>query len=449
MKKINIIFSIFFVMFNLSYSVEYSLNDIIEEFLSKGDITNIEKLNLDTLERKKKSIEKEKNSKIKLSLKNGNELLYNKELNIWRKDKRFLHGNLSLESSYRDFYIKFDDQYSNGNIDISGDTIYTNRYKNEISEISIGYNKNINDIFYSEYKYNKNNIKYEKIDIKLKKTKEKFEKIKELIQLYVEIKSKEEEKSLYFKMFRENKEMLKIVKGEYEVGKKREVDVEIINLELENIKNRIDILGEKVNVSKEKLLSYINKNGNKIRLLPLEKIDIGEIEVEHIEKEDIINRKNMLKEELKLLNRKNQVDINIYSEYDLKKNNYKLGINFTGEAFGYNYKIDENRNKNLEFEKLLKIKEKELIIKKTEEEKNYINLKKALRLSQKDVGIKFKINNLNKKLFIKGYAGASDYIKSKTNYIKAEVENKKNEYKLSKFMYEQYWIKKVNIMNEK
>lgn len=425
-------------------AVQYAISDIVELLLKKSKYHQIE------------LIEKEK-----LSIENKG-LIY----------ERWLSPEVSIVPQYRYYIDEKDNTYywdnfnhetmsssaarytGNINLDINYKFLFFHVYYDHITSqiernrgegsYEVGFRQNINDLLYSDFKYRGKVLKIKEKTVKNQINKEKCRLIEDGIDLYTGIKNTELSIKIKENSKLENELELENMKKRFEKGEGVDLDIQYLEIEIENIKEEIELLNNSLLLLKKRISDLIGIEENENIIFT----DITDIQRQNIENrnEELVAKELEIensKENLKKIRIQELPNINTIASYDLEAERwiFRLEVNKTLNFYNQNSKLEK---KNLIEKKF----EKELIKQNIENEKNnreimYQNFLKECSILEKRKENYDKRYILNKKLFDSGYIGVTEYIKLKNEYERVIIEYKKSKNNLMAFEYKNLYINRV------
>lgn len=252
--------------------------------------------------------------------KNYNEInfLLNTEKRKSSEEKESINFNLS----YGDFYY-------NASKEIGKDKAVQ----------SLGYSKNLNDLFYGENDYKNNNFEIEHEIQKINDLKTKNETNINIIKIYGNL-VKIQEKVKLLNVYKENMILEKLnMTKKYESGDLSSIDYEAfileqksINIELENLKKEFEIArNELYIVSGIEIKDKDNLEfPKKIEMIDLENVGKNDLKI-------LEYKKVQVKETSKFNKSKDKLQFNFKTDYTLDENNYSISLGISDKLKLKNY----------------------------------------------------------------------------------------------------------------
>lgn len=403
---------LFFLMSSLiSYGKNIKLDDmlkILEEKSYEREIFNLEQ---------KKNLSKEK--------------YYNLD------NYNGVRGEISTDYDYEDDKIKSNGRVSYGDfyLDLSKDKI--NSQKNSDTDVIIGVNKSLKDMFYSKsdseikkLEYSKKNTEYSYYDdLETKKI--------SLINLYEEYKNNEFEIKLKTNNLTRLKSEEKILKKSYELGATPKIDLDTLQTSRNNLEIELKYLKENIKKIKNRFLYEFGIDISKDQLMDIEipKVNISDF-ISNIGERKISRlglEKEITKENIKYLKYSNKIpEVLVGIEHQERNNGYsdenRVFLKLSKDIFYYDINL-ENEKITLDQQEINIQKEKEInISKKLEVEENCNNLYKNYLVNKNKAELeknKYEIINLKYKLGDVTYVDVMDVFDDYLNYQVA-AEKAKN-----------------------
>ena len=390
-KKINIMTLLFFIG-TLSYA--RNLDDTIKEYEQKSYTKKINELNLRMYDAKNKEYKKGEWNEISIT-----------SNNYYAKTSTF--GGI-----YNENEIKY------------GILYYKNEYN--FTKNKIGISKALNDLIYSDYKYNLevNNLKKEKQKIKNEATKN-FE-IRNLIDLYKNYKNKEYELEQEKISLEGKKKDYTILQKKYEIGDASKYDYDLAEYEYKVKQLRVDNLEKELKIYGEQFILYnVSLNSN-------DKLD--DLKTIELSKEDFYNLRLSEADSLKIDSELNNLEtkkqtfeykypkVTADANYNFETKNATVGIGIT-KIFKVENSVIENLK--IESEKLKKEydqKKNELISNVGRQMINYTTLQTNEIIKRKTVEITRENYEIFKKKYELGTDSFSNYVEKRNIYEKAKID---------------------------
>lgn len=348
-----------------------------------------------------------------------------------------VRGEISTDYDYEEDKIKSNGRVSYGDfyLDLSKDKI--NSQKNSDTDVIIGVNKSLKNMFYSKsdseikkLEYSKKNTEYSYYDdLETKKI--------SLINLYEEYKNNEFEIKLKTNNLTRLKSEEKILKKSYELGATPKIDLDTLQTSRNNLEIELKYLKENIKKIKNRFLYEFGIDISKDELMDIEipKVNIsdfisniGERKISRLDLE-----KEITKENIKYLKYSNKVpEVLVGVEHQERKNGYsdenRVFLKLSKDIFYYDINL-ENEKITLDQQEINIQKEKEInISKKLEIEENCNNLYKNYLVNKNKAELeknKYEIINLKYKLGDVTYVDVMDVFDDYLNYQVA-AEKAKN-----------------------
>ena len=346
-------------------------------------------------------------------------------------------GEISTDYDYEEDKIKSNGRVSYGDfyLDLSKDKI--NSQKNSDTDVVIGVNKSLKDMFYSKndsevkkLEYSKKNTEYSYYDdLETKKI--------SLINLYEEYKNNEFEIKLKTNNLTRLKSEEKILKKSYELGATPKIDLDTLQTSRNNLEIELKYLKENIKKIKNRFLYEFGIDISKDELMDIEipKVNISDF-ISNIGERKISRlglEKEITKENIKYLKYSNKVpEVLVGIEHQERNNGYsdenRVFLKLSKDIFYYDINL-ENEKITLNQQEINIQKEKEInISKKLEVEENCNNLYKNYLVNKNKAELeknKYEIINLKYKLGDVTYVDVMDVFDDYLNYQVA-AEKAKN-----------------------
>lgn len=346
-------------------------------------------------------------------------------------------GEISTDYDYEEDKIKSNGRVSYGDfyLDLSKDKI--NSQKNSDTDVIIGVNKSLKDMFYSKsdseikkLEYSKKNTEYSYYDdLETKKI--------SLINLYEEYKNNEFEIKLKTNNLTRLKSEEKILKKSYELGATPKIDLDTLQTSRNNLEIELKYLKENIKKIKNRFLYEFGIDISKDELMDIEipKVNISDF-ISNIGERKISRlglEKEITKENIKYLKYSNKVpEVLVGVEHQERNNGYsdenRVFLKLSKDIFYYDINL-ENEKITLDQQEINIQKEKEInISKKLEVEENCNNLYKNYLVNKNKAELeknKYEIINLKYKLGDVTYVDVMDVFDDYLNYQVA-AEKAKN-----------------------
>ena len=348
-----------------------------------------------------------------------------------------VRGEISTDYDYEEDKIKSNGRVSYGDfyLDLSKDRI--NSQKNSDTDVIIGVNKSLKDMFYSKsdseikkLEYSKKNTEYSYYDdLETKKI--------SLINLYEEYKNNEFEIKLKTNNLTRLKSEEKILKKSYELGATPKIDLDTLQTSRNNLEIELKYLKENIKKIKNRFLYEFGIDISKDQLMDIEipKVNISDF-ISNIGERKISRlglEKEITKENIKYLKYSNKVpEVLVGVEHQERNNGYsdenRVFLKLSKDIFYYDINL-ENEKITLNQQEINIQKEKEInISKKLEVEENCNNLYKNYLVNKNKAELeknKYEIINLKYKLGDVTYVDVMDVFDDYLNYQVA-AEKAKN-----------------------
>lgn len=348
-----------------------------------------------------------------------------------------MRGEISTDYDYEEDKIKSNGRVSYGDfyLDLSKDKI--NSQKNSDTDVIIGVNKNLKNMFYSKsdseikkLEYSKKNTEYSYYDdLETKKI--------SLINLYEEYKNNEFEIKLKTNNLTRLKSEEKILKKSYELGATPKIDLDTLQTSRNNLEIELKYLKENIKKIKNRFLYEFGIDISKDQLMDIEipKVNISDF-ISNIGERKISRlglEKEITKENIKYLKYSNKIpEVLVGVEHQERNNGYsdenRVFLKLSKDIFYYDINL-ENEKITLDQQEINIQKEKEInISKKLEVEENCNNLYKNYLVNKNKAELeknKYEIINLKYKLGDVTYVDVMDVFDDYLNYQVA-AEKAKN-----------------------
>ena len=348
-----------------------------------------------------------------------------------------VRGEISTDYDYEEDKIKSNGRVSYGDfyLDLSKDKI--NSQKNSDTDVIIGVNKSLKNMFYSKsdseikkLEYSKKNTEYSYYDdLETKKI--------SLINLYEEYKNNEFEIKLKTNNLTRLKSEEKILKKSYELGATPKIDLDTLQTSRNNLEIELKYLKENIKKIKNRFLYEFGIDISKDQLMDIEipKVNISDF-ISNIGERKISRlglEKEITKENIKYLKYSNKIpEVLVGVEHQERNNGYsdenRVFLKLSKDIFYYDINL-ENEKITLDQQEINIQKEKEInISKKLEVEENCNNLYKNYLVNKNKAELeknKYEIINLKYKLGDVTYVDVMDVFDDYLNYQVA-AEKAKN-----------------------
>lgn len=348
-----------------------------------------------------------------------------------------VRGEILTDYDYEEDKIKSNGRVSYGDfyLDLSKDKI--NSQKNSDTDVIIGVNKSLKNMFYSKsdseikkLEYSKKNTEYSYYDdLETKKI--------SLINLYEEYKNNEFEIKLKTNNLTRLKSEEKILKKSYELGATPKIDLDTLQTSRNNLEIELKYLKENIKKIKNRFLYEFGIDISKDELMDIEipKVNISDF-ISNIGERKISRlglEKEITKENIKYLKYSNKIpEVLVGVEHQERNNGYsdenRVFLKLSKDIFYYDINL-ENEKITLDQQEINIQKEKEInISKKLEVEENCNNLYKNYLVNKNKAELeknKYEIINLKYKLGDVTYVDVMDVFDDYLNYQVA-AEKAKN-----------------------
>lgn len=391
LKKINIMTLLFFIG-TLSYA--RNLDDTIKEYEQKSYTKKINELNLRMYDAKNKEYKKGEWNEISIT-----------SNNYYAKTSTF-------EGIYNENEIKY------------GILYYKNEYN--FTKNKIGISKALNDLIYSDYKYNLevNNLKKEKQKIRNEATKNL--EIRNLIDLYKNYKNKEYELEQEKISLEGKKKDYTILQKKYEIGDASKYDYDLAEYEYKVKQLRVDNLEKELKIYGEQFILYnVTLNSNDkledLKMIELSKEDFYNLRLSEVDSLKIDSELNNLETKKQTFEYK-YPKVTADANYNFETKNATVGIGIT-KIFKVENSVIENLK--IESEKLKKEydqKKNELISNVGRQMINYTTLQTNEIIKRKTVEITRENYEIFKKKYELGTDSFSNYVEKRNTYEKAKID---------------------------
>lgn len=398
-----------------------TLNEVIEDFNSKSRFVENQRLERQQYIIKEEGIYNEYDREIGYSLSALKE--YGEDGNIGSYENRE-QALLSLKQDIYYYEILYNfSEYEKHSQDERG--LLENRF---------GIRKVINDINYSQEKYEKNTLEVEMKILDYRLGAEYLEEVEKLIDIYANLYYLTKQLEVGKRLEREYKDLLAIAREKLEVGEGVELGVDYIFAE--KLEEEINIMNLKKQLQTT-LNRLENKTNTRYQLLTIELPDTQDVLVRADEHYLKIERENLTLqiEELKLRERQDQNELIISGDYDTKRNLWTVSVALEGDILGYPREVKEKKvdiaiykNKIMDLEEEVQVEVKLLY----DEYNNLLNQEKIKRLKKNN---RDKTVEIAKEMYKVGYINAKDLIDEEREGRDAYLEHIKALNNLKVFKY--------------
>ena len=375
-----------------------NIDDVIKEYEEKSYTTKINEVNLKKYDIKDKLY------------KNGD---WN-EISITSSNEYTTSGvyeGVSLENTIKYGLVYYKNGYN-----------FTN---NEFTSNKVGVNKNINDFFYSNIKYNRKSNEIQKDIQKITNETKKNTEIRDLIDLYKNYKNKEEEISQGKINLNGKKKDYDILTRKYQLGTSSKYDYDLAKYEYETSQLEYDNLEKELKILGEKFIIYnveLPKNGKLDELVKIElnKEDFYALrlnEAENIKLNETLNSTKYEKEKFDYKYPVVSADVG----YDFEKKNLVIGLGVTKTIKMYNDTLEDLKNESEKLKFEYEQKKSELVSNVGQQMINYTTYQTDEVIKQKAVEITKADYEIYSKKYELGTDTFSNYVEKRNAYEKAKI----------------------------
>lgn len=375
-----------------------NIDDVIKEYEEKSYTTKINEVNLKKYDIKDKLY------------KNGD---WN-EISITSSNEYTTSGvyeGVSLENTIKYGLVYYKNGYN-----------FTN---NEFTSNKVGVNKNINDFFYSNIKYNRKSNEIQKDIQKITNETKKNTEIRDLIDLYKNYKNKEEEISQGKINLNGKKKDYDILTRKYQLGTSSKYDYDLAKYEYETSQLEYDNLEKELKILGEKFIIYnveLPKNGKLDELIKIElnKEDFYALrlnEAENIKLNETLNSTKYEKEKFDYKYPVVSADVG----YDFEKKNLVIGLGVTKTIKMYNDTLEDLKNESEKLKLEYEQKKSELVSNVGQQMINYTTYQTDEVIKQKAVEITKADYEIYSKKYELGTDTFSNYVEKRNSYEKAKI----------------------------
>ena len=375
-----------------------NIDDVIKEYEEKSYTTKINEVNLKKYDIKDKLY------------KNGD---WN-EISITSSNEYTTSGvyeGVSLENTIKYGLVYYKNGYN-----------FTN---NEFTSNKVGINKNINDFFYSNIKYNRKSNEIQKDIQKITNETKKNTEIRDLIDLYKNYKNKEEEISQGKINLNGKKKDYDILTRKYQLGTSSKYDYDLAKYEYETSQLEYDNLEKELKILGEKFIIYnveLPKNGKLDELVKIElnKEDFYALrlnEAENIKLNETLNSTKYEKEKFDYKYPVVSADVG----YDFEKKNLVIGLGVTKTIKMYNDTLEDLKNESEKLKLEYEQKKSELVSNVGQQMINYTTYQTDEMIKQKAVEITKADYEIYSKKYELGTDTFSNYVEKRNSYEKAKI----------------------------
>ena len=375
-----------------------NIDDVIKEYEEKSYTTKINEVNLKKYDIKDKLY------------KNGD---WN-EISITSSNEYTTSGvyeGVSLENTIKYGLVYYKKGYN-----------FTN---NEFTSNKVGINKNINDFFYSNIKYNRKSNEIQKDIQKITNETKKNTEIRDLIDLYKNYKNKEEEIIQGKINLNGKKKDYDILTRKYQLGTASKYDYDLAKYEYETSQLEYDNLEKELKILGEKFIIYnveLPKNGKLDELIKIElnKEDFYALrlnEAENIKLNETLNSTKYEKEKFDYKYPVVSADVG----YDFEKKNLVIGLGVTKTIKMYNDTLEDLKNESEKLKLEYEQKKSELVSNVGQQMINYTTYQTDEMIKQKAVEITKADYEIYSKKYELGTDTFSNYVEKRNNYEKNNI----------------------------
>ena len=375
-----------------------NIDDVIKEYEEKSYTTKINEVNLKKYDIKDKLY------------KNGD---WN-EISITSSNEYTTSGvyeGVSLENTIKYGLVYYKNGYN-----------FTN---NEFTSNKVGVNKNINDFFYSNIKYNRKSNEIQKDIQKITNETKKNTEIRDLIDLYKNYKNKEEEIIQGKINLNGKKKDYDILTRKYQLGTASKYDYDLAKYEYETSQLEYDNLEKELKILGEKFIIYnveLPKNGKLDELVKIElnKEDFYALrlnEAENIKLNETLNSTKYEKEKFDYKYPVVSADVG----YDFEKKNLVIGLGVTKTIKMYNDTLEDLKNESEKLKLEYEQKKSELVSNVGQQMINYTTYQTDEVIKQKAVEITKADYEIYSKKYELGTDTFSNYVEKRNSYEKAKI----------------------------
>ena len=375
-----------------------NIDDVIKEYEEKSYTTKINEVNLKKYDIKDKLY------------KNGD---WN-EISITSSNEYTTSGvyeGVSVENTIKYGLVYYKNGYN-----------FTN---NEFTSNKVGVNKNINDFFYSNIKYNRKSNEIQKDIQKITNETKKNTEIRDLIDLYKNYKNKEEEISQGKINLNGKKKDYDILTRKYQLGTSSKYDYDLAKYEYETSQLEYDNLEKELKILGEKFIIYnveLPKNGKLDELVKIElnKEDFYALrlnEAENIKLNETLNSTKYEKEKFDYKYPVVSADVG----YDFEKKNLVIGLGVTKTIKMYNDTLEDLKNESEKLKLEYEQKKSELVSNVGQQMINYTTYQTDEVIKQKAVEITKADYEIYSKKYELGTDTFSNYVEKRNSYEKAKI----------------------------
>ena len=375
-----------------------NIDDVIKEYEEKSYTTKINEVNLKKYDIKDKLY------------KNGD---WN-EISITSSNEYTTSGvyeGVSVENTIKYGLVYYKNGYN-----------FTN---NEFTSNKVGVNKNINDFFYSNIKYNRKSNEIQKDIQKITNETKKNTEIRDLIDLYKNYKNKEEEISQGKINLNGKKKDYDILTRKYQLGTSSKYDYDLAKYEYETSQLEYDNLEKELKILGEKFIIYnveLPKNGKLDELVKIElnKEDFYALrlnEAENIKLNETLNSTKYEKEKFDYKYPVVSADVG----YDFEKKNLVIGLGVTKTIKMYNDTLEDLKNESEKLKLEYEQKKSELVSNVGQQMINYTTYQTDEMIKQKAVEITKADYEIYSKKYELGTDTFSNYVEKRNSYEKAKI----------------------------
>lgn len=344
------------------------------------------------------------------------------------------------------FGVYYDSLYYEGVYEFEDSGYYSDRGEG-LKENRIGLRKPINDIFYSEKKYEENYINIKRGIIKADLIHRYLEDSERITDSYKEILMLQHSINMDSRDMEDYKKLYEIALRKTEVGEGLPLEADYIKAEGMEVEERI-----KYNRSLKdiKLLRLAKEVGMEIErgssLVYLPEIEGVDVVGNNYDIQRAYEEINLESEEIKLEKRREQTEVTLGGDYDTERELWSLRFNIEGSLFDYPLgsalvESDvEIMNQKVDYLEDMRITEV------LELEKEYEHLKSLLEIKRLKKENRDRTVEIAREMYSMGYITAKKLIEEKKSAREAEMEYSEVLHRLGAFEYKMYLRKNVELV---
>lgn len=447
MRK-NILFLFILIISSFLYAQEentISIDIILDKFSKNSIFKNIENLEIEKQKIDEKGFKFENTYKTDYTLKVNHLLDYNDKI-PWKAEEKISSGEIYSALKYKALFIDITFDYSDENKNVyKNGTLKRYDFRLDIAKSNVGINQNLNDIFYSEEKYNRNLLKLRRNQLNYTLADSRQKEEEKVINEYLQILNTEVEIELKKNAKKENETMITSLKDQIEKGEATDIELEYLIVDNEKTIEEINYLNEKVVNLKMTLCDKVGITYNEsAQYQSFSEVEAGEIKPSSLPLEVKKIEEKTEKENRKMIDRKSQPTLNVSVAYDMENQDWVANFDVAAGIF---YSYADSKKKSLDIKKNLL--EQEQLKKQIEQEEKeliteYKHLFNSVSISKAVQEAASKKYDLTKKMLMKGYVSTIEYSKIRNEYKEAELSHVKaiNDYR--GFIYKIINIRKIS-----